>query len=59
MQGIECSQLAAYNRNAKEANNVTKKYLLTVNTAILILMFEAYKATSFNQSWLALGHPVS
>jgi hypothetical protein len=47
------------NRNVKEASNVTKKYLLTVNTALLILIFESYKATSFNQSWLSSGHPVS
>jgi len=43
----------------KEASNVTKKYLLTVNAALLILMFASYKATSLNQSWLSLGHPVS
>lgn len=61
--GTRCKVLSAanwlLNRNVKEASNVTKKYLLTVKTALLILMFESYKATSFNQSWLSLGHPVS
>jgi Na+-translocating ferredoxin:NAD+ oxidoreductase RnfA subunit len=41
--GTRCKVMSAaiwlLNRNLKEASNVTTEYLLTVNTALLILMF--------------------
>jgi hypothetical protein len=42
-------------------SNTTKKFLFTVNTTLLLLMFISHinKATYFNQPGLSSGHPVS